>query len=67
MAKPIEFDVDMVGLASEMTIQVTYKRVREMRIRMWIATRLIMLAGLVTGMGIEFESGMSPEVDDGDN
>lgn len=60
MPGPIKADVDVgeidvVEVAGQMTIHVTYKRVREMRIRMWIATRLVLLAALVTGMGIEFE------------
>ena len=59
MPGPIEAEVDigeidMVKVAGQMTIKVTYKRVREMRIRLWMATRLIILAAIITGMGIEF-------------
>lgn len=52
MARTIE--IDAVDLMSQMTIEVTIKKQREMRIRLWIATRLIILAAFITGMGIEF-------------
>lgn len=66
MPGPIESDVDvgevdMVKAARKMTIhvKVKYTRVREMRIRLWMATRLIVLAAFIARMGIEFG-----EVDD---
>ena len=65
MARPIEMEIDMAKMTSKMTLKVTYKRVREMRIRLWMATRLIILAAIIAGMGIEFEQ--DQEVDDGDN
>jgi hypothetical protein len=53
MARTIE--IDQVELMQQMTLVVKMTRTREMRIRLWIATRLIILAAWVTGMGIEFE------------
>jgi hypothetical protein len=64
MARTIKLDA--AQLMRKMTIVVTIKKQREMRIRLWIATRLIKLAGLVTGMGIEFKDGEEQqEVNDG--
>ncbi len=61
MARPVE--IDAVELMGRMTIEVTIIKQKEMRIRLWIAKRLIMLAGLVTGMGIGFVD-EDQEVDD---
>jgi hypothetical protein len=48
------FEIDAVQLMQRMTIQVKIKKEREMRTRIWIATRLIIFAAFITGMGIEF-------------
>ena len=47
-------DLDLVQTARQMTIHVKIKRKREMKVRIWIAVRLINLAALITNMGIEW-------------
>lgn len=50
-------EVDGVEAMGKWTLRVKIIRAREMRIRIWIATRLIIMAALITGMGIEFVDG----------
>ena len=52
---PMDYELDAVKLMQQMTIKVKVVREREMRFRIWLATRFILLAGLVTGMGIEIK------------
>ena len=47
--------IDQVKLMQELTLEVTFVRTREMRIRLWIAVRLIHLACFITGMGLEIK------------
>jgi hypothetical protein len=53
MAKII--DVDILEAARQITLEVRFTKMREMKVRMWIATRLIILAAWITGMEIEVE------------
>lgn len=55
MARPIDYELDAVKLMQQMTIKVKVVREREMRFRIWLATRFILLAGWVTGMGVEIK------------
>ena len=38
----------------KMNLLVTFKPNREMKIRLWLAAQLFILAARITGMGIEF-------------
>jgi hypothetical protein len=50
----MDIDLDMVQTMEKVTLHVTIKREREMKVRIWIAVQLIKLAALVTNMGIEW-------------
>lgn len=48
--------VDAVkSMAEHFTIKVRMRRVREARIRVWLASAFIRLAALILGCGIEME------------
>lgn len=49
--------LDATKIMRRATITVTLKRAREMRMRLWLAVKLIRLAAWVTGMGIEIVDG----------
>lgn len=47
--------IDMVKLMRQTTMHVTVKRERELRWRVWLATKLILLAAMVMNCRIQFE------------
>lgn len=47
-----QIEMDQVKLMQELTIEVKLVRAREMRVRLWLAARLIKLACWITGMGL---------------
>lgn len=47
--------VDMVKLMRQTTMHVTVKRGNELRWRVWLATKLILLAAMVMNCRIQFE------------
>ena len=51
----MDIDLDMVQTMKNVTVHVTIKREREMKVRLWIARQLFKLAAWVTNMGIEWE------------
>jgi hypothetical protein len=65
-----EASVDAVGAMRETTITVHVRRVRELRLRVWLAVRLIALAAWVANSNFriarELEEGESTDGDTGD-
>ena len=53
----MNIDLDLVKTMEKVTLHVTIKREREMKVRLWIAKQLICLATLITNMGIEWVEG----------
>ena len=49
------YEIDPVKLMRKMTLEVKFVRLREMRFRLWVSTRLIRLGAWVAGMGIEIK------------
>ena len=47
-------DLDLVKMMEKVTLHVTIKKEREMKVRLWIAKQFIKLAALITNMGIEW-------------
>lgn len=50
-------DLDAVKLMRHIKLTVTVKREREMKVRIWLAAKLVSLAGWVSGMKIVFVQG----------
>ena len=50
-------NLDMVDLMHSMTIQVKVKRGKELRVRFWLACKLIALAALILNCHIEIDGG----------
>jgi len=59
MASISSVDVDMVELMNSMTIQVKVKRAKELRVRFWLACKLIALAALILNCAIEIDGEVS--------
>lgn len=54
MAQDIQADI--VESMRYATLIVTWKRMREMRVRLWIGTRLMLLTAWILNCNIEFEN-----------
>jgi hypothetical protein len=48
-------DIKMRKIPNSVTLKVKVSATKEMRVRMWFATKLIVLAATVLGCNIEFE------------
>lgn len=55
-------EIDAPGLLRRISITVKIKNMRQFRIRLWLSTRLIILAALIGGYGLKFE-----ELEDGES
>ena len=58
MAQTIE--IDPLELTRKVNITLKIKRIRQFQIRIWLSTRLLILAALIGGYGLEFV-----EIEDG--
>lgn len=45
--------VSAMDIMKDMTLEVKVYRVRELRIRLWLATRLVLLAAWIAGCGVQ--------------
>jgi len=52
MAKP---SIDAVNVAKHLTLNVTLKRVREFKMRVWIGVQLIRLAARIMNVGLQLD------------
>lgn len=50
-----ELDIDAVKIMKQMTVTVKIKRIRELSVRIWLACKLMKLAGWVANSRIKIE------------